>query len=251
MKVRDDHHMPGKAARHREGTGGTLDEKAAQVERASDDYVRVVELTCDQPPVVPTGEPSIGAVRSHAVESARENLEPRHIHTVSMASGGPITTPRIRHERDDAIEPLNDHCREKSGRRSCNRDSHDHPRPAPINALASANATIAWSGNDRDLRRDEEVAGSSLTVGGGAVRIRDRHSRRRRGKVRAGLEIDDHRARQVQAVASWLRRDRGQDWVVAEVGPGLGRPLVDTLRESNVSNLKELRPRSGRDWPFA
>jgi hypothetical protein len=35
--------------------------------------------------------------------------------------------------------------------------------------------------------------------------------------------------------------------ILAEVGPGLGRPLVDTLRDSNVSNLKELRPRSGRD----
>ncbi len=35
--------------------------------------------------------------------------------------------------------------------------------------------------------------------------------------------------------------------MLAEVGPGLGRPLVDTLRGSNVGNLKELRPRSGRD----
>jgi hypothetical protein len=35
--------------------------------------------------------------------------------------------------------------------------------------------------------------------------------------------------------------------ILAEAGPGLGRPLVDTLRDSNVSNLKELRPRSGRD----
>jgi hypothetical protein len=35
--------------------------------------------------------------------------------------------------------------------------------------------------------------------------------------------------------------------MLADVGPGLGRPLVDTLRASNISNLKELRPRSGRD----
>ena len=34
---------------------------------------------------------------------------------------------------------------------------------------------------------------------------------------------------------------------LAEVGPGLGRPLVDTLRGSSLRNLKELRPRSGRD----
>ena len=35
--------------------------------------------------------------------------------------------------------------------------------------------------------------------------------------------------------------------MLAEIGPGLGRPLVDTLQGSNISNLKELRPRSGRD----
>ncbi|MEV4541414.1 type II toxin-antitoxin system RelE/ParE family toxin [Micromonospora echinaurantiaca] len=35
--------------------------------------------------------------------------------------------------------------------------------------------------------------------------------------------------------------------MLAEVGPGLGRPLVDTLRDTAISNLKELRPRSGRD----
>ncbi|WP_322762658.1 type II toxin-antitoxin system RelE/ParE family toxin, partial [Frankia sp. Cr2] len=29
--------------------------------------------------------------------------------------------------------------------------------------------------------------------------------------------------------------------------PGLGRPLVDTLQGSTIKNLKELRPRSGRD----
>jgi hypothetical protein len=35
--------------------------------------------------------------------------------------------------------------------------------------------------------------------------------------------------------------------LLAETGPGLGRPLVDTLTGSAISNLKELRPRSGRD----
>jgi hypothetical protein len=30
--------------------------------------------------------------------------------------------------------------------------------------------------------------------------------------------------------------------ILAEIGPGLGQLLVDTLRESNVVNLKELRP---------
>lgn len=39
-----------------------------------------------------------------------------------------------------------------------------------------------------------------------------------------------------------------QDWIFASVeqlqleGPGLGRPLVDTIRGSRFSNMKELRP---------
>ncbi|ABD09776.1 hypothetical protein ThrDRAFT_01403 [Frankia casuarinae] len=35
--------------------------------------------------------------------------------------------------------------------------------------------------------------------------------------------------------------------MLAEAGPALGRPLVDTLKGSTISNLKELRPRSGRE----
>lgn len=35
--------------------------------------------------------------------------------------------------------------------------------------------------------------------------------------------------------------------MLAEIGPGLGRPLVDTLTGSAINNLKELRPRSGRE----
>ncbi len=57
---------------------------------------------------------------------------------------------------------------------------------------------------------------------------------------------------------AWLRALRGEDPdtyrtvniaidMLAEVGPGLGRPLVDTLHGSTIANLKELRPRSGRD----
>jgi hypothetical protein len=30
--------------------------------------------------------------------------------------------------------------------------------------------------------------------------------------------------------------------LLAEVGPGLGRPLVDTITDSSIANLKELRP---------
>jgi hypothetical protein len=30
--------------------------------------------------------------------------------------------------------------------------------------------------------------------------------------------------------------------LLAEVGPGLGRPLVDTIHSSSIANLKELRP---------
>jgi hypothetical protein len=60
------------------------------------------------------------------------------------------------------------------------------------------------------------------------------------------------------AVRTWLRELRAADPetyrsvnvaidILAETGPGLGRPLVDTLQSSDISNLKELRPRSGRD----
>ncbi|AEH07714.1 Protein of unknown function DUF2137 [Candidatus Protofrankia datiscae] len=59
-------------------------------------------------------------------------------------------------------------------------------------------------------------------------------------------------------VREWLRALRQTDPgayrsvnvaidMLAEIGPGLGRPLVDTLQGSTVKNLKELRPRSGRD----
>lgn len=59
-------------------------------------------------------------------------------------------------------------------------------------------------------------------------------------------------------VRQWLRSLRHDDPetyrsvnvaidMLAETGPGLGRPLVDTLQGSSINNLKELRPRSGRD----
>ncbi|GAA3723819.1 type II toxin-antitoxin system RelE/ParE family toxin [Plantactinospora mayteni] len=34
--------------------------------------------------------------------------------------------------------------------------------------------------------------------------------------------------------------------MLAENGPGLGRPLVDTIRDSSIANLKELRPGTAR-----
>ena len=53
----------------------------------------------------------------------------------------------------------------------------------------------------------------------------------------------------VDEVLAWIRaleasdRDRVAQAidVLAEHGPGLGRPLVDSIRGSSVSNLKELR----------
>jgi hypothetical protein len=49
-----------------------------------------------------------------------------------------------------------------------------------------------------------------------------------------GLDPADH-ARIVQAID-----------VLADLGPGLGRPLVDTISGSRIANLKELRPGSVR-----
>jgi hypothetical protein len=45
-----------------------------------------------------------------------------------------------------------------------------------------------------------------------------------------GLDSTSH-ARVVQAID-----------LLAEAGPGLGRPLVDTIQGSSIANLKELRP---------
>ena len=59
----------------------------------------------------------------------------------------------------------------------------------------------------------------------------------------------------VEPVRSWLHQLRGTDRatlkqisqaidILADEGPGLGRPLVDTVSGSTLSNLKELRPGS-------
>ena len=59
----------------------------------------------------------------------------------------------------------------------------------------------------------------------------------------------------VEPVRSWLHGLRNSDRrtlqlvsqaidALAEEGPALGRPLVDTVRVSSLSNLKELRPGS-------
>ena len=54
----------------------------------------------------------------------------------------------------------------------------------------------------------------------------------------------------VDEVSDWINRLDGAEHkrvvealdVLAEGGPGLGRPLVDTIRGSVIANLKELRP---------
>ena len=59
----------------------------------------------------------------------------------------------------------------------------------------------------------------------------------------------------LEPALSWLHELRRQDRetaqlvgaaikVLQEDGPGLGRPLVDTIRGSSIKNLKELRPGS-------
>lgn len=62
----------------------------------------------------------------------------------------------------------------------------------------------------------------------------------------------------VEPCLSWLHELRRSDrltliqisqaiTVLAEEGPGLGRPLVDTVSGSKLPNLKELRPGSAGD----
>ncbi len=65
---------------------------------------------------------------------------------------------------------------------------------------------------------------------------------------------DEWEIYQTDEVAAWMRDLRRTDPqaaekveaavdVLAEYGPTLGRPLVDTLAGSKLANLKELRPR--------
>jgi hypothetical protein len=54
--------------------------------------------------------------------------------------------------------------------------------------------------------------------------------------IRSLLKSDHETAAAVNAAVDELAR----------IGPGLGRPLVDTIRSSRHHNMKELRPRSGQ-----
>ena len=66
--------------------------------------------------------------------------------------------------------------------------------------------------------------------------------------------VEDWDVYLVHEVRAWID---GLDWatrrrvvaaidLLAELGPGLGRPLVDTIRGSSIANLKELRGSSTR-----
>jgi hypothetical protein len=68
--------------------------------------------------------------------------------------------------------------------------------------------------------------------------------------------VDEWDIYQTSEVADWLRELKGSDPKTADLvddaiyalscsGPTLGRPLVDTITGSRLSNLKELRPGSG------
>ena len=69
----------------------------------------------------------------------------------------------------------------------------------------------------------------------------------RRWAIRATGEVRDWLRALRQADPETYRSVNVAIDMLAEIGPGLGRPLVDTLRGSSIGNLKELRPRSGRD----
>jgi hypothetical protein len=67
--------------------------------------------------------------------------------------------------------------------------------------------------------------------------------------------VDDWDAYQTNEVAAWLSELQAADPKSADLvddaiyalscsGPALGRPLVDTITDSKVKNLKELRPGS-------
>ena len=67
--------------------------------------------------------------------------------------------------------------------------------------------------------------------------------------------MDDWDIYQTDEVAAWLRELQDSDpktadlvddaiYTLSQSGPALGRPLVDTITNSKIGNLKELRPGS-------
>jgi hypothetical protein len=67
--------------------------------------------------------------------------------------------------------------------------------------------------------------------------------------------VDEWDIYQTDEVATWLRELQGSDpktadlvddaiYTLSRSGPALGRPLVDTITNSKIANLKELRPGS-------
>ncbi|MFY1620728.1 type II toxin-antitoxin system RelE/ParE family toxin [Micromonospora sp. WMMD729] len=73
------------------------------------------------------------------------------------------------------------------------------------------------------------------------------HEPPRRWAIKTTAEVRDWLRSLRQADPATYRSVNVAIDLLAETGPGLGRPLVDTLRGSAISNLKELRPRSGRE----
>ncbi len=69
------------------------------------------------------------------------------------------------------------------------------------------------------------------------------------------MEVDEWDIYQTDEVATWLRELQDSDpktadlvddaiYTLSRSGPALGRPLVDTITNSKIANLKELRPGS-------
>jgi hypothetical protein len=67
--------------------------------------------------------------------------------------------------------------------------------------------------------------------------------------------VDEWDIYQTDEVATWLRELQDSDpktadlvdnaiYTLSRSGPALGRPLVDTITNSTIANLKELRPGS-------
>ncbi|MBT9254963.1 phosphotransferase [Phycicoccus sp. KQZ13P-1] len=89
-EVRHDHHVRGEAGRDAERRGELRDDLVPVVEVRPEHDVGVVELTSDQPAVVPPVGPAVRPGGPHPREPGRQLVQLRHLHGSHLPSGSAV-----------------------------------------------------------------------------------------------------------------------------------------------------------------